>query len=283
MQEVNEILEKFTNDLSAKLGVDLTSEPAELQRTDDWFKDRQGLFTGSAFKKLMTCKSRAKGKTWDQKKWLMDFGDTAITYIVERAIERVTGQRIETPTTWEMQWGIDHEDEGREAVANKYNLDVEEVGFEKFLSNAGASADGKITMPIPNSNKEVVTAFELKCPPKVTNHVKYLREAVAEGHEYFWQLQGEMLALNTDNAIFASYHPAFPENFQTEMQEVKLSEVHATALIFRCIIAEKLVQALMVDIKADLAQELIMIGWEIPEEYEQLKQWIDDERSLLAI
>lgn len=272
---VEEVLAEFNQGLESEYGVQLDSvELKEVeQRSDQWHRDRLGLFTGSCFGKLMTCKSRAKGKDWGTKLWLMDFGDTALTYIIERAIERVTGQRIETPTTWQMRWGTEHEDEGREYTEEVTGDVIEEVSFIKFLKNAGASADGKIL------TNNVVYGYELKCPATVQSHYKLMTTPVAEGHDYFWQTTGEMLSLETDRLMFATYDPRYPEATRLDTQIVQLSELHANALVFRCIVAEKLVEALMVDMKVNLRLKLAEIGQGIPDDREGLFEWLENEKK----
>lgn len=283
---VEEVLADFQEKLQADYGVSM--ESVELkdieQRSEDWHQQRLGLFTGSRLSDLMACKSKAKGKDWGQKKWLLDFGDTAITYIIERAIERITGERISTPTTWQMQWGIDHEDEGREYFSEQEGLDVDEVSFIKFLKNAGASPDGKI-FKVSDKPDELadVYGFEIKCPATVQSHYKLMTAPVAEGHTYFWQTTAEMLALKTDKLIFATYDPRYPESSRLGTHEVELSQLHADALIFRCIIAEKLVEALLGDMKTDLRLKLIEIGQDLPEDRDELFKWLEDERKAFAV
>ena len=287
-ETVEQALAQFNVEIVEKFGVSIENvETKEVeQRTEDWHEERRGLFTGCCFGKLMTCKSKAKGKDWSQKKWLLDFGDTAITYIIERAIERITGERIQTPTTWQMHWGTEHEDEGREYIAEKEHLEIKEVGFIKFLKNAGASADGKI---IARSNSVTRTiydppiGFEEKCPATVQSHYKLMTESVAEGHAYFWQTTGEMMALKTDRLIFGTYDPRYPEDSRAVIQEVELSDLHANALIFRCIVGERLVEALMVNMKTDLRMKLIEIGDSIPDDPKELYEWLKEQKKEFAV
>ncbi len=284
---VEEILNDFNKELTKTFGLEITkAESEELQRTEDWHKKRLGMFTGSRFGDLMTCKSRAKGKDWTQKNWLIDFGDTAISYIIERAIERVTGQRIETPTTWEMRWGNEHEDEGKTFFQEVYkipgkefefSLEIQEVGFINFLGNAGASPDGKIII-----NNEIY-GFELKCPATLKNHYKYMNEPVAEGHVYFWQCQGEMLALKCDKLFFATYDPRFPDEWKIAKHNVRLSTIHANALIFRCIVGEMIVRALMKNMRINLRVELSNISDTIPEDYDSILEWMEEKRKELEL
>ena len=271
-----EILKEFMQALPVEERESILAKAGDLQRTDDWHEERRGMLTGSKFGDLMTCKSRAKGKDWGQKKWLLDFGDTAITYIIEKALERITGECIDIPfITWEMQYGIDHEEEGKDYfTANTPYGAIEEVGFTKFLKNAGASPDGKL-----NYNEKKLN-FELKCPATIQSHYKLMTASVAEGHTYFWQLTGEMLALKVDKTIFVSYDKRYPEKYKLGEQMVHLSELHANALLFRCVIAEKLIMALEKDLKLDIRAELKSIGEEIPNEFDE---WLEIELEKLKI
>ena len=68
------------------------------QRTDEWFNQRLGKFTASRFGDLMT-NSRKKDEV---------LGATAVSYIYEKAAEKLTGQRNEFTST-AMEWGTENE------------------------------------------------------------------------------------------------------------------------------------------------------------------------------
>ena len=241
----------------------------DLQRTEEWFADRLGMFTGSKFKALMTCRSKAKGKDWLTHKWLFDFGDTALSCIAERAIERATGQRIETPTTWEMTWGTQHEPEGTAFFEKETGLKVEPVGFTKFLKNAGASPDGVI-----NSPEAGRSAFELKCPPTVKSHRNLMLSQVVEGHDYFWQIQGEMIALDVRSCEFATYNPLYPERAKLGRRLVLRSETHELALKFRLIVAEMLANRIIeLNFLCDDRALLQEIADSVPTDWDGLEAW----------
>ncbi len=213
---------------------DITEETTE-QNNAQWFSDRLGKFTGSRMHELMSCSSKAKGKDWTNPLWLYDFGDTALNYINERAIERVTGENIESATTWQMNWGNTYEPFGKEAVAKKFGA-ITQVGFEHFAENAGASADGLIGD----------MAFELKCPATLKAHRENLTtRIITESHPYFWQMQSEMLALKVDKLLFASYHPKYPPLSQLITIEVHKSYIHCVAILERVRIANWLVKKII--------------------------------------
>lgn len=213
---------------------EITDEATE-QNNAQWFSERLGMFTGSRMHELMICSSKAMGRDWTNPRWLYDFGDTALNYINERAIERATGENLESATTWQMNWGNTYEPFGKEAVAKKFGA-ITPVGFVKFAENAGASADGLIGY----------MAFELKCPATLKAHRNNLTtNIVTESHPYFWQMQSEMLALNVGKLLFASYHPKYPPLSQLSTIEVHKSYVHCVAILERVRIADCLVKKII--------------------------------------
>ena len=266
-------LPKFKNPLVS----DSEGESSEeLQRTDEWHAQRLGMFTGSRMADLMTCKSRAKGKNWQEHKWLFDFGDTALTYISERAIERATGERIQTPTTWQMQWGTAHEDEAKEYFENETGLRIKEVGFTKFLINAGASPDGIYS----KNGKDFV--FEVKCPATLQSHRKLMNEQIAEGHTYFWQLQAEMLAMGLHRTGFFTYDPRYPEGAKLAGHEVNISYIHIFAMMFRLAVAEKMVNTIIaLNFKCDDRAILQEIADSAPKDWEELEKWGQEQIDFL--
>lgn len=254
----------------------------ELQRTEAWKEERRGNFTGSSMGKLMTCKSRAKGKNFGELKWILDFGDSALTYIIERAIERATGQSIEVPDVWQMRWGRMYEDEGKAYFENIEGVKLEDVGFEKFYKNAGASPDGYF-YDFDEHQQRVKYAFELKCPATVNSHYNLMNTPVDESHPYFWQVVTEMLSLGTGMAMFATYDTRYPEGAKLGRFNVYQSETHIKALKTRIILAEKLVNIIIdKDFRVDARNVLTGLIAEVPADYSELEDWIHiNERPLL--
>jgi hypothetical protein len=255
-----------------------TNESPDLQRTAEWHEERLGLFTGSEIKKLMSCKSKKAGKNWLDHFWLFDFGDTAITYIIEKALERATGNQTEHFETFAMSRGIN-----LEVVAKEYfieNYKKNEVGFEflfkehgfiKFQKNAGSSVDGELIF----SNKNIgVIAFENKCPENVRIHMQQCLNAVDESNQYFWQLISEMLSLKTSNGILVSFDPRFPEGAKLKYINIEISKAHTFALKFRLIVAEKIVETLLkTNFSCDINAELEAIANQVPTDFAGLENW----------
>ena len=283
-QELNNFNSKMQS-VYGKIVTDLSVEDADqLQRTEKWKKDRAGNFTGSKMIDLMSCKVRAtknNPRDWRVKSWLCSFGDTAFSYILSRAIERATGEPTRNVKSVYMDWGNNHEEEGKQIASDKLGVEIEEVGFIKFCKCGGASPDGFFYKEFINEESGEITMvkhnFELKCPATQLKHYKHMNSEVVEGHEYFWQVQSEMMALKCDHSAFATYDPSFPESCNLGIKWVDRSEVHCNAILFRCVVgdvlADKLVES---DFKCDLQEELNKVAATVPDDYEQIKIWINE-------
>lgn len=123
------------------------------QRTAEWFDWHIGRPTGSHAADLLDF--TLKGVEGSKRR----------LYRLQKAAELLTGQYAEDRyVSPEMQWGVDHEDEARQAYSLHEEVLVEQVGFvlsddERF----GCSPDGLV------GTKGVV---ELKCP-KTTTHLQW--------------------------------------------------------------------------------------------------------------
>jgi hypothetical protein len=253
----------------------------DLQLTDEWFKDKLGKFSGSNMKKLMSCKSRAK-REWTSREKLIDFGDTALTYMIEVALERVTGERIEIPQTYAMSRGIDLEQDAKNYFVQNWDksdfatkfssFELIELGFERFLSNAGASLDAKLILV---DGKQTAVAFENKCPENVRIHMTQCQHGVDESHQYFWQLHSEMLAIKSDLGILVSFDPRFPEGSMLKTIKVELSQNHSVAMQFRLVLAEMFISRLIeTNFDMDIYAELAGIVSVVPKDFAEMQEWL---------
>lgn len=214
-------------------------EPDGLQRTDEWFEQRRGKFTGSEIKKLMSC-SRAKARApWGTPEKTIDFSDTAIKYIFSKAMECKRKKYIKTPETAAMRYGKEMEDASLELfLYDNPQFSHTEVGFIEFLPGiAGSSPDGKIKDDLTGE----IFAFENKCP---TNWGTFYdrKKSVHEKHIDFWQVQAEMLSLKAKRCIYLAAEPAEnmfdPEITDYEWQTVEASTLHQSEIIHRCKIGD---------------------------------------------
>lgn len=159
-----------------------------LQRTNDWYKLREGRFTASQISRLLGKENLQRTK------------DSIDNYAFEKAVESVFGREEDTYVSEDMQRGINQEPLAFSLFKDlkSYDfLDVEEVGFYKLGEHAGASPDGYVS---DNSN------LEIKCPRRN----KFFK-LVANGYSgidksYIDQMQMQMLCTNTEKTYFLNYY-----------------------------------------------------------------------------
>lgn len=173
------------------------------QESQDWLYARAGKFTASRAGDLM-----ARTKT--------GWGASRGALLTLLAVERLTGQPVETYQNDAMRRGTELEGEARDAYSFHTGNAVEECGFilHTGLPNTGCSPDGLI-----GSNGLV----ELKCPANMAKHLDALRYG-AHAQEYRWQLQHQMLVTGTHWVDAVSYDPRFPEHLQLAIVRVERDE-----------------------------------------------------------
>lgn len=143
------------------------------QRSEEWFKQREGRFTASEIHKLMGIKS---------------LGETGKTYAFEKAIEQLYGQIDENFESYDMQRGTEQEPlafEKFKSIMALSFVNVENCGFFPLGDHAGASPDGLVGSD---------GVLEIKCPKS-----KAFFKMVSENEfdkNYFYQMQFQMLCTN---------------------------------------------------------------------------------------
>lgn len=159
----------------------------DLQRTEEWFRDRLGRVTASNFAKLIT----ATGKP----------STSADGYINELIAQRLTQQIPESYTNAHIERGIELEPKALSWFEFETDLEVIESGFIKHPDlEAGCSPDGLIGED---------GGLEIKCPAPNT-HVGYLRDGKLPS-KYVQQVQGSMWVTGRSHWWFLSYHPEMPQ------------------------------------------------------------------------
>lgn len=202
-----------------------------IQRTAEWFAQRLGNLTGSrAGIAFQTRKVGArKGEPTE----------AAEKLILELVYERVTRNRIETPETFAMRWGTEHEDEARQAYTDATFNEVCEVGFlaHNEIEHLGASPDGLIE---ENGERGIL---EIKCPSELTHMQRVIAGVVPE--EYKPQMLVEMLCAGAKWADFVDYDPRntakplFIVRYTPTAEELKEAEEKAVAFLKRVDEAER--------------------------------------------
>lgn len=199
------------------------------QEGQDWRLARVGKFTASRASALM-----AKTKT----------GPSAsrANLIALLAVERITGQPVETYQNAAMDRGIELEAEARDAYSFALGVAVEEAGFilHPYQGNVGCSPDGLV------GHEGLV---EIKCPASMAKHLDALRTG-AHAKEYRWQLQHQLWVTGRkwDDAV--SYDPRFPEGLQIARVRVERDEEAIAELAAEVKKAEAEVQALVAEMLA---------------------------------
>jgi hypothetical protein len=194
------------------------------QEGADWLLSRAGKFTASRASDLM-----AKTKT----------GPSASrgNLLALLAIERLTGQPVETYQNAAMQRGIDTEAEARDAYSFARGVAVVEAGFVACadLPDTGCSPDGLV------GDDGLV---EIKCPASMAKHLDALR-CGAHAVEYRWQLQHQLMVTGRQWVDATSYDPRFPEHLQLAITRVVRDEAAIAELRAEIIKADAEVTALV--------------------------------------
>lgn len=169
------------------------------QGSEEWFAARVGKLTASRLGDVL-----AKVKSGP--------AATRKNYATQLILERVTGKKADLGfTTADMQWGIDTEEEARNAYAFIHDAEVLEVGFidHPKVDMVGASPDGLV------DDKGMV---EIKCPKSAT-HLANLQGAPIS-KQYFAQMQLQMECCDRSWTDFVSFDPRFPARMQLKVTRV---------------------------------------------------------------
>jgi len=163
------------------------------QLSVEWFAVRLHRITGSKFQKLMPTKKQ-KPDQWSAGQ---------LTILREIAAQALTGEREETYTTKQMQWGIDNEENARRAFELHEMTTVRECGLFIYSDYIAASPDGII--------ESTGETWEAKCPTS-KQHLLYFLDSDVLFNDYKWQVIGECFCAEKKKGVICSYDPRFPEN-----------------------------------------------------------------------
>jgi len=172
------------------------------QGSAEWIAMRLGKVTASRVADVI-----ARTKT--------GWGASRSNYAAQLIVERLTGIVGETYTNAAMQWGIEKEEEARDAYEFRTGNDVEKIDFvpHPSIEMSGASPDGLIL------DEGLV---ELKCPNTATHIETLLSKSVAA--RYQTQMQWQMACTNRKWCDFVSYDPRLPESMRLFIHRVPRSD-----------------------------------------------------------
>ena len=162
------------------------------QGSEAWIQARLGRATASRISDII-----AKTKS--------GYSTSRENYMVQLALERITGVQADSYTNAAIQWGRDTEPLARAAYEVHAGVLVEEVGMIEHprIAMAGASPDGAIGAD---------GLLEIKCPNSAT-HVNTLRSRKPSG-EYVTQMQWQMACTGRAWCDFVSFDPRMPDGLQ---------------------------------------------------------------------
>lgn len=199
----------------------------EAQESADWMAARAGCFTASRASDLM-----ARTKT----------GPSASrgNLLTLLAVERLTGQCVETYQNAAMLRGIETEAEARDAYSFAQGVAVDECGFipHPDMARVGASTDGLV------GDDGLV---EIKCPASMAKHLDALRTG-AHAVEYRWQLQHQLMVTGRAWVDAASYDPRFPDGLQLAVTRVERDDEAIAQLVAEITNADAEVEALVAEL-----------------------------------
>jgi hypothetical protein len=196
LESFEELLSTNVVDLSQYQKAEPIKTAEEIRK--EWLLQRRGKFTASEFSRLITYPNKN------------ELPAGAKTYALEKAVELMTEiDENESFISYEMQWGIDHELEAIQALAELTGLSVKNTGTKQELialgDDIGCTPDGLII--------EEKAGIEIKCPKSKTHfNYRLIRcgaELKTEAPEYYWQVQGSMHITGFDHWYFASFDPRY--------------------------------------------------------------------------
>lgn len=175
----------------------------ELQEGADWMALRAGNFTASRSADLMA-KTRSGPSA------------SRANLLALLAVERLTGECVQTFQNGAMARGIELEAEARDAYSFERGVAVEEAGYIAAcdMNRTGCSPDGMLGDD---------GMLEIKCPASMQKHLDALRSG-SHAVEYKWQLQHQMMVTGRAWVDAVSFDPRFPDGLQLAITRVPRDE-----------------------------------------------------------
>lgn len=205
----------------------------DVQRTDAWFAARCGKLTASRFADVMNVLKDGSP------------GANRRALVTLLAVERLTGETVETFTNDAMRRGTELEPAARAAYEAHTGELVREVSFvpHPALSFVGVSPDGML---------DPAGLVELKCPANMAKHLDALRDD-SHVHEYRWQLQGQLWVCEREWVDAVSFDPRFPPHLQLAICRVRRDEKAIEQLAAECAKANEEIESILHDLQQKAA------------------------------
>lgn len=183
------------------------------QGSDQWHKVRLGRFTASQVYQIISEPSKKTGE--------IKLTKGAKTYIVQTAIEQITGERLKDFENEAMRSGSENEVNAAKEYQRRNKVFATSTGFWCFGEHSGGSPDKLIGLD---------GGSEFKCPGLLW-HGKYLAmqspaDLLSLKKSYYWQCNMCMLATGRKWWDFVSYntHKKLPKHLHLSQLRIYRDE-----------------------------------------------------------
>lgn len=203
------------------------------QRSPEWFAARCGKLTASRFSDVMNVLKDGSP------------GANRRALVTLLAVERLTGETVETFANDAMRRGTELEPAARAAYEAQTGEFVEEAAFVPHpnVPYVGVSPDGLL------GDDGLV---ELKCPANMAKHLDAIRTG-DHAKEYRWQLQGQLWATGREWVDAVSFDPRFPEHLRLAIVRVTRDEIAIRQLATECEKANAEIEEILHDLQQKAA------------------------------
>ena len=203
------------------------------QRSPEWFAARCGKLTASRFADVMNVLKDGSP------------GANRRALVTLLAVERLTGETVETFCNDAMRRGTELEPAARAAYEAQTGEFVEEAAFVPHpdVAYVGVSPDGLL------GDDGLV---ELKCPANMAKHLDAIRSG-DHAKEYRWQLQGQLWATGRAWVDAVSFDPRFPEHLRLAIVRVPRDEIAIRQLAAECEKANAEIEEILHDLQQKAA------------------------------
>lgn len=209
------------------------------QRTEGWYKDRAGKFTGSRFVDVLSRHKTTGEKTEAYHRLLKQI-----------CLERLTNDYLDTGMdSFALKWGREVEPYARQAYQFETGDIVEQTGFvnHKTLSFVGVSPDGRVK---PNGGTE------FKCPKDPVIHLDRFNFGM-KADEFMPQVQGCIWVCEADWWDWVSYDPRFPEYMRFYRERIYRDDAYIKNLETTILIAEAEVRTMLQRYSAEAISQIL--------------------------
>ena len=183
----------------------MTENPQEIDR-ESWLADRVGKVTASKVHAVV--RRKRDGKPY------ADYD----TYLWALVTERLTGRRVEVPTTWAMQRGVELEP----LAAAEYEMQTDQpVTFSGFVDHVMLPRTGCSPDRLVGSDG----VLEIKCPLDKDYLEFFMSGSVPE--QYYWQALLQMSCTGRHWVDIMYYHPDMPDDMQMRIVRLERSKCEA--------------------------------------------------------